>query len=83
MNPPKLEQKFFKVKVMASSKKQSVRILSPDSFLVQVKSPAVKNQANSECLEVLARFLNCDRKTLRILRGAHFSTKLIEWIKER
>jgi uncharacterized protein YggU (UPF0235/DUF167 family) len=79
---PEIERKFLKVKVIPSSKRQAVRILGGDSFLVEVRSPAVKNQANSECLEALARLLDCNPKSLRIFRGARSPHKLIEWKKE-
>jgi hypothetical protein len=78
-----VDRKLFKVKVLPSSKGQSVRALGDDSLVVEVKSPPSEGRANSECLEVLARFLGCDTRALRILRGGRSPHKIIEWIKER
>ena len=65
------------VQVIPRSKK--TKVIDQGSVLkVRVLSPPVDNKANSELIEVLARYYNVRKSSIRIRKGMKSRNKLVE-----
>lgn len=69
---------YIKVKVVPRAKKSEIIKLDKDYLKVKVLSPAIKNKANKEMMELLADYYGVNKSAVKIIRGEHFREKLIE-----
>ncbi len=69
---------FLKIKLHPKSKKQKIEKISDEKFEIWVKSKAEQNQANLEMLEILANFLEIEKKKIRLVSGHHRPGKMVE-----
>jgi uncharacterized protein YggU (UPF0235/DUF167 family) len=69
------------VKVEPDSHTDEVIQKRPTSYIVKVRAPADRNQANIRMLSVLAAYLKVDKNKLRIITGHHVTGKIVEIIK--
>lgn len=68
---------YIRVRVSAKAKKESLKKLSEDTFLIAVKEPAEQNRANARVLELVAGYFNINPKQVRIISGHHSPGKLL------
>jgi len=66
------------VKIHPDSSKDEVIEKSDVSFIVYVKAPAERNEANVSMRQVLANHLGIPSERLRIVTGHHSPSKIIE-----
>ncbi|MFT5280694.1 MAG: hypothetical protein ACI9AR_000122 [Flavobacteriaceae bacterium] len=71
---------YLRVKVVTKAKKEYIERMSVDEYLVSVKELAERNLANKRILELLAGEIGVLPANLRIVKGHHFSSKLVEVI---
>jgi len=69
---------LIKVKVKPKSKKDSVIKKAEDEFIVEIKEKPERGLANERALNLLANFLEVDKKKLRIIKGGKERSKIIE-----
>lgn len=69
---------LLKLKVRASSKEDSIVKKAQDAYEVFVRAPAERGLANKAALALLAKALNCPAGRLRIVKGAHSPSKIVE-----
>ncbi|OHA57110.1 MAG: hypothetical protein A2114_00795 [Candidatus Vogelbacteria bacterium GWA1_51_14] len=70
--------RFIKIKVTAGARRESVEEVSENSYAVNVKVKAEKNQANIRALELLNNYLNLPPRSIRLISGHHHPHKLAE-----
>ncbi|MDD2773261.1 MAG: DUF167 family protein [Elusimicrobiales bacterium] len=75
------QSRYVKVKVHAGCKTAKTVRRAQNSFEVWVKAEAERGQANAAMLSVVARELEIEAKTMRIIKGAHSPAKIIEMIR--
>lgn len=68
---------YIRVRVTPNAKKESLRALSADSFLIAVREPAERNRANMRVLELVADYFALSSKQIRIISGHHSPGKLL------
>lgn len=68
---------YIRVRVLAEAKKESVKKLTEDSFVVAVKAPAEQNLANRRVLELIAEYFSILPKQIRIISGHHAPGKIL------
>ncbi len=56
---------------------------NPVSFIVKVRAPAERNEANEAMLRVLSTYLKVHKNQLRIITGHHMPSKIIDVIEEK
>ena len=66
------------VRVKPSAGKQEIEDFGDYHYLVHVKSPAEKNEANIEMLKLLGKHLGVPSTKLRIISGAGNKDKVVE-----
>ena len=69
----------FKVKVIASSKENSIEFLD-DVIKLKIKERAIEGKANKTVIEYLSDILDIPKSKISILLGERNSIKLIEII---
>ncbi len=69
----------FKVKVIASSKENSIEFLD-DVIKLKIKERAIEGKANKAVIEYLSDILDIPKSKISILLGERNSIKLIEII---
>ncbi len=67
--------KKINVKVKPNSRKQKIKKISDNEYLVLVKSKAEKNKANIELLKLLKKYL---QKNIKIIKGKKSKNKVVE-----
>ncbi|MCK4251160.1 DUF167 domain-containing protein [candidate division WOR-3 bacterium] len=72
---------YIKVKVVPRAKKSEIIKLDKDYLKVKVLSPAIKNKANKEMIELLADYYSVYKSAVKIIRGEHFREKLVEILR--
>ncbi len=68
---------YIKVRVSASSKKESLEQLKTDSFKVSVKEPALRNLANTRVRELVASHFKIAVGKVKIISGHHSPSKIL------
>ncbi|MFA6050319.1 MAG: DUF167 domain-containing protein [Candidatus Paceibacterota bacterium] len=66
------------VKIHPDSSKDEVIEKSDVSFIVHVRAPAERNEANVRMRQVLANHLGIPQEKLRIVTGHHSPSKILE-----
>lgn len=66
------------VKIHPESGKDEVVAKSDVSYVVYVKAPAERNEANVRMKEVLAAHLGLEPSKVRIITGHHSPSKIVE-----
>ncbi|MCK4941303.1 DUF167 domain-containing protein [candidate division WOR-3 bacterium] len=69
---------MVKVRVIPHSRKSAVIDLGKSLLKVRVLSPPIDNRANNELIEVLARYYNTSKSSIKIRRGLKSRVKLVE-----
>lgn len=69
---------MVKVRVIPRSRKNAVIDLGKSLLKVRVLSPPTDNRANNELIEVLARYYNTSKSSIKIRRGLKSRVKLVE-----
>ncbi|MCK4386933.1 MAG: DUF167 domain-containing protein [Candidatus Pacebacteria bacterium] len=69
---------YIKVKVFPKSKKEMLKQTGPNRFEIKVKEKAERNLANNKVLEIMAEYLNVNKKEVKIISGHHHSSKLLK-----
>jgi hypothetical protein len=69
---------MVKVRVVPRSRKSAVIDLGESLLKVRVLSPPTDNRANNELIEVLARYYNTSKSSIKIRRGLKSRVKLVE-----
>ena len=69
---------LIKLRVHPDSKKDAIEKKGPDAYEVWTRAPAEANRANVACLILLGRALKVEARRLRIVKGAHSPSKIIE-----
>lgn len=68
----------IRVKVNASARSESVRLLEPGFYQVRTAAPAEAGKANRRVIELLAETFDIAPERVRILAGASRPLKLVE-----
>lgn len=68
---------LLKVKVTTDAKIEKITKKAKDSILVSVKESAERNMANKRVLELVREYLKVYNKDIRIIKGHHSSSKII------
>ena len=69
---------YLKLRVEAGAKENALTRKSPDTFIVRVREPAQNGRANRAALALVGRALGLDPGRLRLIKGAHSSSKIVE-----
>lgn len=69
---------IVRVRVIPRSKKSVVLDLGKNLLKVKVQSPPTDNRANNELIEVLARYYNISKSSIKIRRGLKSKEKMVE-----
>ena len=72
---------YIKVKVVPRAKKSEIIKLDKDYLKVKVLSPAIKNKANKEMIELLADYYNVNKAAIKIIKGEHSREKLVKILR--
>ncbi len=67
----------IRIRVVPRAKKDCVSE-EDGNFKVYVRAPAIDNKANKALIEVLARYFNIKKRTIRIVRGERSREKIVE-----
>lgn len=70
--------KYLKLRVEADAKEDLLTRKMPDTFIVKVRKPARDGQANRAALAMVAKALGLVPGRLRLIKGAHSPSKLIQ-----
>jgi len=70
-------RRTVRVKVNASSKSESVRLLEAGYYQVRTRVPAERGRANQRVLELLAAEFGCPVRALSIVSGATKPLKIV------
>jgi uncharacterized protein (TIGR00251 family) len=66
------------VRVKPNSRKNEVKKLEGNSYLVSVAAPATEGKANAKLIEVLAEYFEKPKRLITILRGEGSRIKVVE-----
>lgn len=66
------------VTVKPRAKREEVKKIAGDAFLVSVHAPAQEGKANQALTEILARYFSVPKSSVRILHGRGGRRKLVE-----
>ncbi|MCK9578685.1 DUF167 family protein [bacterium] len=69
---------FIKVKVIPSSKKDSITAKGHDSFEICVREKPVQGMASLRTLEILADYLKVKKERIRLVKGFKQRSKIFE-----
>ena len=67
-----------RVKVIPLAKKSEIIKVSEHHLKVRLVSPPVKNRANRELTELLAKYYSIQKSAIKIVRGQHSREKFVE-----
>jgi len=68
----------IKVKVKPNSKKQDIKDLGNNKYIVYVTSLPVKNKANVELINLLSKYLGIPAKQIKIKTGHSSQNKILQ-----
>jgi len=66
------------IRVKPNARKNEVKPLGDNTFLVSVTAPPVDNRANEKMIEVLAEYFGRPKRTISILRGTTAKQKIVQ-----
>jgi uncharacterized protein len=66
------------VKIEPDSHKDEVIKKRDSSYVIKVKAPAHRNQANIRMMNVFSEYLKVPRNKLRLITGHHMAGKIVE-----
>jgi uncharacterized protein len=66
------------VRVKPNARKNEVKPLAENSYLVSVTAPPVDGKANDKVIELLAEYFDKPKRAISILRGATSKGKIVE-----
>ncbi|MGA2623998.1 MAG: DUF167 domain-containing protein [Bacteroidota bacterium] len=66
------------IRVKPNARKNEVKPLGDNTFLVSVTAPPVDNKANEKMIEVLAEYFGRPKRTISILRGTTAKQKIVQ-----
>lgn len=69
------------VKVKTNSKKESVKKIDENKFIISVKESAIRGKANQAIIRVLADYFDISLSSVKIILGHRSRQKIIEIIK--
>ena len=67
---------YIKVKVIASSKKEIIKNVSPNRYIISVKEPRERNLANTRVREIISSLYEINIKAVRIISGHQSASKI-------
>lgn len=67
------------VKVKTRAKKEYVKKIADNAFIVAVHAPAEDGKANKAVIKALAEYFRCRQADVEIMRGASSPNKIV-WI---
>jgi len=68
---------YIKVKVTASAKKETIKKVSVNRFMISVKEPAERNLANTRIREIISGIFEINIKAVRIISGHQNANKIL------
>ena len=68
---------YIRVNVSAGAKREVLKKVKSDSFLIAVKEPAEQNRANNRVLELVGIHFGILPKQIRIISGHHSPGKIL------
>ena len=72
---------LVKVRVKANAKNDSLKEIAPDHFEISVRDDAAENRANHRTIQLLAAHLSLSAKQIKIIKGHHSPSKIVEIVK--
>jgi len=66
------------VKVKPNSKKEEIKKLTDNEFVLWVKEPAKENRANQAVIRLLSEYFNVPKSNISIIRGETSKNKIIQ-----
>lgn len=72
-----IKRKFF-ILVKPKSKKEQVKKIEENHYIVSVKEPPVKGKANKAIIKALANFFDVSQSKIHIIHGEKSKQKIIE-----
>ena len=66
------------VRVKPNARKNEVKQIDADHYLVSVTAPPVDNKANEKVIELLAEYFDKPRRVITIVRGSTVKEKTVE-----
>ena len=70
--------RYLKLRVEADAKEDTLVRKSLDTFMVRVREPAQAGRANRAALAMVAKALGLVPGRLRLVKGAHSPSKIVE-----
>lgn len=74
---------YIKVKVLAGSKKESIKKKNKDTYMIAVKEKAERNLANKRICEIMAQEFKVSIKNVRIISGHQSPSKILSINSDR
>ncbi len=71
---------YIRVRVTPKARRESLIEEKDGYFKVSVKEPSEDNRANKRVVELLAEYFKLPSSRLRILKGQHMPSKILEII---
>ena len=68
---------YIKVRAKAEAKREEFKMVSHDHFIIAVKEPAARNEANKRIIELVAKHFKIAPAKVRIKSGHHSPSKII------
>ncbi|HIP42343.1 MAG TPA: DUF167 domain-containing protein [Aquifex aeolicus] len=69
---------LINVKVIPKARKEEVKKVSDNQFIVKVKEPPEKGKANERVIELLSEYFGIPKRKIKILRGITGRNKFVE-----
>lgn len=66
------------VRVKPNARKNEVKQIDADNFIVSVSVPPVEGKANEKVVELLAEYFGKPKRNITIIRGATGKKKIVE-----
>ena len=66
------------VKVKPNSKKEEVKKLMDNEFILSVKEPAKEGKANQAVIRLLSEYFNLPKSNISIIKGHNSKNKIIQ-----
>ncbi|MBI5004249.1 DUF167 domain-containing protein [Candidatus Kaiserbacteria bacterium] len=70
-----MSARIIKIRATTDAKKETVRVISPDTLAVSVKEKPEHNLANERIVELVALHFNIPVKKVRFLKGRRSPSK--------
>lgn len=66
------------VRVKPKSKKEYIKRIDENNFIIAVHEPPEKGRANKRVMEMLAEYLNISKNNITLLKGEKSKTKIFK-----